>query len=96
MSARRFSVITQQSSVHRDIRARWPRSIPWTFAETFREQAEDNHDQTLERLHERGGLAPEEIWRAAHGKTLFRDESPSEQECGEWLITKVAELAGAA
>ena len=44
-----------------------PRSVPWQFVETFREQARANHGQTLERLAERGGLDPCEMWNAAHG-----------------------------
>ena len=47
-----------------------PRNIPWEKAEEFREQAEKNHNQTLERLAERGGLSPVEIWCAGHGKPL--------------------------
>lgn len=47
-----------------------PRAIPWEKAEEFRAQAEKNHDQTLERLAQRGGLSPVEIWYAAHGKGL--------------------------
>lgn len=66
----RFPVLNQQNCRPRD-RKTMPRSVPWEFAEKFRAQAEDNHDQTLERLAERGGLAPEEMWCAAHGKGLF-------------------------
>jgi hypothetical protein len=36
-------------------------SIPWHYAETFRNQAELNHDQTLEELADRGGLSWAEI-----------------------------------
>jgi hypothetical protein len=45
----------------------FPRSIPWEEAEKFRGQALRNHSQTLERLAERGGLSPEEIYAAAYG-----------------------------
>lgn len=96
MSAKRFPVITGQSNVSREVRARWPRDVPWSFAETFREQAECNHSQTLERLAERGGLAPDEMWLAAHKQPLsrFRQnvEPPSEEACGEWLIAEMAKL----
>lgn len=61
-----------------------PRSVPWSFVEKFRAQAEDNHDQTLERLAERGGLAPEELWLAAHGHRLFRVKV-DEQAAIDWL-----------
>jgi hypothetical protein len=93
---RRFPVITGQSGVPREVHTRWPRSVPWAFVETFREQAEDNHDQTLERLAERGGLAPNEMWLAAHGQQLskFRQtlSPPSEEACGEWLINVMRKL----
>jgi hypothetical protein len=68
---RRFPVLNQQNCRPAERKA-MPRHIPWEFAETFRAQAERNHGQTLERLAERGGLAPEEMWLAAHGCGLFR------------------------
>ena len=43
-------------------------SVPWALVEQWRSQIERNHGQTLERLHERGGLSPDELWLAAHGK----------------------------
>lgn len=96
MSARRFPVLRGQSDLSRDVRARWPRSVPWSFVEAFREQAEANHDQTLERLAERGGLAPDEMWLAAHGQPLsrFKQTTPvlSEVDCGEWLIEAMRKL----
>lgn len=96
MSGKRFPVITGQSRVSREVRATWPRSVPWAFVETFRERAESNHAQTLERLAERGGLAPDEMWLAAHDQPLsrFRQnvEPPSEQACGEWLIAEMVKL----
>lgn len=45
-----------------------PETIPWAFAETFRQQAHRNHSQTLERLNERGGLSWEEIRTAMSGR----------------------------
>lgn len=93
---RRFPVICGQSGLPHKVRERWPRSVPWSFAETFREQAESNHDQTLERLAERGGLAPEEMWCAAHRQGLFANRQtvaqPSEEQCGEWLIAEMTKL----
>ncbi|AWJ85132.1 hypothetical protein TSH58p_17355 [Azospirillum sp. TSH58] len=38
-----------------------PRSIPWSLVAPHRAQAQINHGQTLERLAERGGLAPCEL-----------------------------------
>ncbi len=93
---KRFPVIVGQSRLPRAVRARWPRSVPWTFAETFREQAKTNHDQTLEELANRGGLGPDEMWLAAHSQPLSRFRQtmppPSEEACGEWLIAEMAKL----
>jgi len=38
-----------------------PRSVPWSLVAPHEAQAQRNHGQTLERLHERGGLAPCEL-----------------------------------
>lgn len=93
---KRFPVIRGQSNVPRAVRDRWPRDVPWTFVETFRAQAEHNHDQTLEVIARRGGLGPDEMWLAAHGQPLsrFRQnvEPPNEEACGEWLIAEMAKI----
>ena len=84
---RRFRVIRGQSSLPAAERMTWPDSLPWSLVEQWREQAECNHSQTLERLNERGGLAPEELWAAAHGMTIRQwREWLSEREAGQWLI----------
>ena len=83
MSQDRFPVLNQQNCHPRE-RKTMPASVPWTFAETFRDQAEYNHDQTLERLAERGGLSPEEMWLAAHGHRL-RSVEIDEQKAINWL-----------
>lgn len=44
-----------------------PAWLPWSTVEGWRSQIEQNHDQTPERLHERG-LSPAELWCAAHGR----------------------------
>lgn len=36
-------------------------SIPWEMIAPFERRAKENHDQTLERLAERGGLSCEEV-----------------------------------
>jgi len=44
--------------------------VPWRLVEPHRKQAEYNHDQTLERLHERAGLSPGELRCAVEGRRL--------------------------
>jgi hypothetical protein len=41
--------------------AECPRSVPWDFVALHAEWCLRNHDQTPDRLAERGGLSPEEI-----------------------------------
>lgn len=81
---KRFPVLDQQNCHPRD-RKTMPRDVPWEFVEKFRAQAERNHDQTLERLAERGGLSPEEMWLAAHGHGLFKVKI-DEQAAIDWLV----------
>jgi hypothetical protein len=38
-----------------------PRTVPWSLLAPHEERARRNHDQSLERLAERGGLDPSEI-----------------------------------
>ena len=38
-----------------------PREVPWAFVAEHAEWCQHNHDQTPERLAERGGLSPEEM-----------------------------------
>ncbi len=49
----------------------YPRSFPWTMIEPHRKQVESNHNQTLERLAERGGLSPTELLAAIGGMSLY-------------------------
>ena len=37
------------------------RSVPWSLLASHERQALENHDQTLKRLAERGGLCPSEM-----------------------------------
>lgn len=86
MSDQRFRVLRGQSRVPRAERDAWPASLPWAVVEPWRVRAEENHGQTLERLHERGGLAPEELWCAAHGKGLRGLKEITESAAGAWLM----------
>ena len=69
-----------------------PRTVPWSFVEPHREQAERNHDQTLERLNERGGLDPVELWAIVHKMNPFRrgGNAPSLADAITWLKEQLA------
>ncbi len=85
MSERRFRVLRGQSRVPAAERESWPESLPWSTVEPWRAQAEQNHSQTLEVLNERGGLAPKELWAAAHGLGIRDFHKTTESAAGEWL-----------
>ena len=42
------------------LKGQYLKAVPWDFMAPHAVQAKDNHDQTLERLAERGGLSPHE------------------------------------
>lgn len=58
-----FPVLWQhgRNDVDRMLELHCPRLVPWEFVAEHHEQCQKNHDQTLERLAERGGLAPSEM-----------------------------------
>lgn len=60
-----------------------PRSVPWELVAAHAKQAKLNHDQTLERLAERGGLDPRELWCVVHGKPWR--ERPTIEDALAWL-----------
>jgi hypothetical protein len=65
-----------------------PRVIPWETVEQWRATAERNHAQTLERLDERGGLSPAELWCAAHGlglRVIGLDRTIDDVRALHWL-----------
>lgn len=91
MHERQFPILTN----YRD-RKKWPeipQTVPWSFIEPARAQAQKNHSQTLERLAERGGLCPGEIRCAVEGIGLFGGRKWDERaakEDAEWLIERLA------
>jgi hypothetical protein len=56
-----------------------PEFVPWELINPHERQAQSNHDQTLRRLAERGGLCPEELYYVLrdepynYRKTVLRD-----------------------
>jgi hypothetical protein len=69
-----FPLLHQGSEADRRLRLRRA-SVPWDFLAPHEDRALRNHDQTLERLAERGGLSPREAlcvvldrhWREEQG-----------------------------
>lgn len=63
--------------------------IPWEFAELARDQAFRNHDQTLERLAERGGLDPIEFYGACHGMNWIQLHDLVFDASLDWIKTEM-------
>lgn len=60
-----------------------PRVVPWDFVEPHEEQALRNHDQTVQRLAERGGLGVAEMVGVVTGRGLgwvFRQHDEDQVE----------------
>jgi hypothetical protein len=49
-----------------------PRTIPWSLIAPHEEQAQANHEQTLQRLAERGGLDPTELYAVLRDQKWVR------------------------
>lgn len=65
-------------------------SVPWSLVEPHRDWARLNHGQTLERLAERGGLCPVELWMVIHGHAWCAP-SPSLTPSGAHITAAEAE-----
>lgn len=57
-------------------------SVPWDVMAPHESMAERNHNQTLERLSQRGGLSPGEAWCVVNGIRLDSRETKAQWE--EW------------
>jgi hypothetical protein len=86
VSARRFPVLRSHL---RGLEC--PASVPWALVEPHAARARLNHDQSLERLAERGGLSPAELWCVVNDRHWR--ESPSEPEAVAWLRSATGEEA---
>lgn len=53
--------VLPRETQRKDIYARCPREVPWSLVEPHEAQVIRNHQQTLERLAQRGGLGPDEL-----------------------------------
>ena len=72
--------------------------IPWRLIAPFEEQALKNHNQTLARLHERGGLSPREALCVIKGlkwdeRKLWADEAVAKEELLAWVRANADEAA---
>jgi hypothetical protein len=70
-------------------------SVPWSLVAPHEGQARNNHDQSLDRLAERGGLSPSELWCVVLGKH-WRERPADDDVSLEWLRTWLAQHEGAA
>lgn len=71
-----------------------PRAVPWRLLEPHARQAMLNHDQTLERLAQRGGLSPEEmicVLRDEPCSNLEERGWPSHSDAAHELMSMLAE-----
>jgi hypothetical protein len=71
-------------------------AIPWSIIAPFEYQAKRNHDQSLERLAERGGLSSREalcVLNSQSLRELFTGPKIPDKEAGDMLLKRVAELA---
>lgn len=66
-----------------------PGSIPWDLIEPFDARAKKNHDQTLERLNERGGIDPVEAYLIMNDLPLSSHLSVTPQQCVDWLNSRI-------
>lgn len=63
-----------------------PTHVPWSLVEPYERQAMRNHGgQSLERLAERGGLSPLEIYLLVHDRSLRWPRKADEKTAIAWL-----------
>ena len=67
----------------------YPCSVPSTLVDGHDVQVQHNHSQTLERLAQRGGLSPMELWCVVHDVDFYDalrgDCVMTEAKAIEWL-----------
>lgn len=84
---------TDEAYAARRNRTPYPRSVSWDLVKDHGEQALSNHSQTLERLAERGGLSPKELWCVVHSKRFYDSHEITEALAIEWLRSLGADVA---
>jgi hypothetical protein len=80
---------TEEFHAARRNRTPYPVSFPRELLKGHEEQAQHNHSQTLERLAERGGLSPKELWCVVHDTDFYGPlgRTMTEAKAIEWLGT---------
>jgi hypothetical protein len=63
----------------------YPCGVPYILVEGHDKQAQSNHFQTLERLSQRGGLSPLELWCVVNDKKWHDKGDMTEAKAIEWL-----------
>lgn len=73
-----------------------PVSVPWEMIAPFEGQAQANHQQSLDKLHHRGGLSPMEIHAVMNG-LRWRDAAmmKSDNEAALWLVHELSKFLSA-
>ena len=66
------------------------KAIPWALISGHEDQAQHNHDQTLNRLADRGGLGSSEAWAIINDMPWRRW---NEAACERALMARVLALA---
>lgn len=67
-----------------------PKSVPWSLMEPHEEQAQNNHQQSLKRLAERGGLCALEMAAVISGKSWREAESMSVEAAATVILEALA------
>lgn len=89
----KFRILFQGGEAHFALKSHpeWPRFVPWEFIAPHNDQALHNHDQTLDRLNQRGGLAPEEMLAVIDGVDWATYADIGTVEAMRRLIAKLEE-----
>lgn len=78
----RFSQYSRQQQIRLEVLT--PRAVPWDFIAPHEAQAQRNHDQSLERLAQRGGLSPYEMVMCVRGRGLDGEDYSRVNDDEHW------------
>lgn len=66
-------------------------TVPWSFVAPHEKQAQTNHSQTLQRLHERGGLGWDEMLAVVTNRKWY-DLPKVERDNAETTIRSMTDV----